>query len=478
MLRRATETAVGRLVLLLSAVALIVLGSAALAQFALNQHEDFGESLWSATLHLLDPSSLQDDESAGERAVGLFQVITGLVLIVGVLFTVVSEQLGSSLEQLGRSSSPLRARGHLLIVGGLDLIPVAARGIAQAARQDPTLKRLAVLAPEEARDSRDQLRAALRDACGGLRTEIVFGDTAGDSGFELAAAEAARAVLLMPSSSGPLLAEAADVEATQSGLALAPYLKERRADPMVRMLFRRGRNVEASWGLFPDSWDAVVADRTVSAVLRLAITEPEALSSVPGLDSEGAADADWCARVREAWAGADAEGRPLRLTIVGCGINAPALMEDLAQFGAERFAVTMIATRRAFDSYLDGGEGSGVPVDFVEASPNAPERLRQDLGAAEPDLILVSPSPTSADLRLSDAGATLSALHVLRSAGERTPVIAELFLPESADRLPGDPRLFPVSGLHAVAVAIALSIFDAPRAAELKRRLAAGAPDS
>ena len=45
----------------------------------------------SAILHVLDPSSLHDDEDAAERAIGLFQVVTGLVLLVGLLFTFVAD---------------------------------------------------------------------------------------------------------------------------------------------------------------------------------------------------------------------------------------------------------------------------------------------------------------------------------------------------------------------------------------------------
>ena len=54
--------------------------------------------------------------------------------------------------------------------------------------------------------------------------------------------------------------------------ALLDYLTEREATPLVRLLFRRGRNVDASWELFPREWDAIVGDRTVSAVLRLALS--------------------------------------------------------------------------------------------------------------------------------------------------------------------------------------------------------------
>ncbi len=472
------QTTPGRLALLVSVVALVLIGSAAFAHFVLGQFDDFGEALWSAVLHVLDPSSLHEDSDAAERAVGLFQTITGLVLLVGLLFTFVAESFASSLERLGQTDRPVRCRDHLLVIGGVDFASLAASAAAEA-QLETELRRLVVLAPESARDSRPQILDDLEESAGeDLSIDLIFGDTAGDSGFELAGAERARAILLMPSSSGPVAAEAADVEVTQSGLALLDYLKEQDASPLVRLLFRRGRNVDASWELFPPEWDAVVGDRTVSAVLRLAITRPPALEKLPGWVAEHGEIAPFARLVDAAWsAAARAEG-PLRLTIVGCGINAPALMEDLAEVGAGLFAVTMIAPREAFDRYLGSAEPSGVAIRFVEARPTESDHLPRSLIESKPHLVLITPSPASWDQRASDATATLSVFHVLRTAGGRDlPVLAELFLSETAKRLPNDPRLLAISGLRSVATAVALSLFDPERGAELERQLAAGAAD-
>jgi hypothetical protein len=53
-------------------------------------------------------------------------------------------------------------------------------------------------------------------------------------------------------------------------------------------------------------------------------------------------------------------------------------------------------------------------------------------------------------------------------------VLAELFLPESVERLPGDRRLLPVSALQAVGGALALTIVDPARSQALERRLDEG----
>ncbi len=475
MWRWMTETTLGRVGLLVSAVAVMLLGSAAVDHYLLGQYGDFGEAVWSAVLHILDPSSLHDDVDAAERAVGLFQVVIGLVLLVGLLFTFVAEVVGRSLERIGQSERPVRARDHLLVIGGTDLIEVATSAALQA-RPESGLDRLVLLAPESARESHAQILDDLEETGAGLKIELVFGDTAGDSGFELAGAERARAILVMRSSPGPSPSESSDVEVTQSGLALLDYLNEHRAEPDVRLVFRRGRNVDASWELFPSSWDAIVGDRTVSAVLRLAITRPPALAGLPEWAAEHGDLEPFTRLVDSAWRARD--GGPLRLTIVGCGINAPALMEDLAEVGPEYFSVTMIATRDAFDRYLGTAEPSGVKIHFVEALPVDTNHLPRSLIESRPHMVVVTPSPTSWDQRSSDAGATLSLLRVLRTAGGRDlPVLAELFLTESTKRLPDDPRLLAISTLRSVATAVALSLFDPERAAELERQLAVGASD-
>ena len=126
------QTTLGRVVLLVSAVVLLVLGSAAVDHFLLGQYGDFGEALWSAVLHVLDPSSLHEDVDAAERAVGLFQAVIGLVLLVGLLFTFVAEVVANSLERIGQADRPVACSDHLLVIGGIDLASVAASAASEA----------------------------------------------------------------------------------------------------------------------------------------------------------------------------------------------------------------------------------------------------------------------------------------------------------------------------------------------------------
>jgi len=266
-----------------------------------------------------------------------------------------------------------------------------------------------------------------------------------------------------------VIAEAADVEVMRTGLALEEYLAEHGAEPDVRLLFRRGRNVDAVWEMLPDGWDAIVGDRTVASVLRHAMTGFGELTELAELlDTRGTGNRELLPRV---WERAETEGRPLRVTIVGCGIDTPALLEDLAEAGAEQFELTMLAARKPFETYLGRTDRAGIALRFDETAPDDPERLREALARANPDIALVTPSPLTWDLRDSDAEATLVLLHVLQALGPETPLLAELFLPESVERLPADPRLLPVSVLESVSAAMALTVFNPERARQLGEAL-------
>ena len=122
-LRRLIQTTRGRVALLLGVLAVAWLGSAFVAHVVLDEFDTFGAALWSGITHLLDPSSLHEDHGFEHRAIGLFQVVFGLIFLVGLAFTVISEVVGSSLERLGQFDAPVHVSDHLLLIGGPDLLP-------------------------------------------------------------------------------------------------------------------------------------------------------------------------------------------------------------------------------------------------------------------------------------------------------------------------------------------------------------------
>lgn len=463
------QTTRGRLVLLVVSVAVVMLSTAALLHYVFDQFDDYGEAMWSAAVHLVDPGALVEDEDASERAMGMFQAVAGLVLLIGLLFELVSQTVSRSIERLGRYDPPVRAKDHLLIVGGGDLLAEAAGALALGGEIGERPERVVIVAPDGERQSRGRLLEELRKEAGAVRLDLVFGEIGEDSAFDLGAAASAATILVLPSSSGPVIAEAADAEVMGTALALGEYLSARDAEPEVRLLFRRGRNVDAVLGMFPAAWDPVVGDRTVAGIVRRAITGLEDVPDIEALvDAHGSADKSL---MSEAWRRAETEGRRLRLTIVGCGIDTPALLEDLAEAGAERFEATMLAARQAFEAYLGRTDRAGVELRFEQVAPDDPERLSEALGRAAPDVVVVSPSPLTWDLRNSDAEATMLLLHTLEALPARTPVVAEVFLPETIERLPADPRLIAISNLEAISAALALTVFNPERARALARNL-------
>ena len=261
----------------------------------------------------------------------------------------------------------------------------------------------------------------------------------------------------MPKTSGPIRAEASDVEVIQAGLALEDYLKERGATPGVRGLFRRGRHVDAVWGLFPHEWDAIVTDRIVSGIIRIALTGLERVPEVEAiLDPGGGGDTGLLRRAREA---AQKEGRPLRLTIVGCGINDPGPDGGPCPGGRRELRADDAGRKRGLRSEpRPRGQSRGHPAVSGHRAPTTPTSSAPGLRRQTPTSSSSPPARPAATSALSDAEATLTLLNVLLKLGPEVPVLGELFLLESVERLPStDPRLLALSVLRAVSGAVALT---------------------
>lgn len=418
MARRLIQTSRGRLLLLLLAVLAVILGTAAIDHFVLDRYDGYGDAVWSALLHLLDPAQLEDDHGAGERAIGMFQVLTGIVLLVGVLLTLVTESVGATIERLGTLQAPTRRRDHLLVVGSADQLRQAARALAYAAEMGSRELPVVALAPRAAQRERDSLLQELRERAAPLPVELLFGEAGAESGFALGAAERAHTVVL-----------------------------------------------------FPADWDAIVGDRVTSALLLAAIAADELPPEVDSLlDPHRRGDRGLLVAARAA---ARRQGRPPRLAVVGASNAVSALVADFVAAGPRAPRPTLLAPRETLEPDLgragDGGDG----LELRETATDDPDQLAAALAESRPDIVLVTPGPTDRGLHARDAEATLTLLHVLRAVGPRVPVIAELALPESVDRLPADPRLLPLSSMEAVAGALALSVLEPERSTRLEEWLQA-----
>lgn len=273
-----TRTLGGRLTLLLVAVLLIGLVTAAFGHFVLGAFASFGEALWSATTHMVDPGSIGDDSSAAERTIGLLQVIAGVVFFAGIVLTVLTEVIDRALRRLQTGDPALSRSGHLVIVGfNRSLEDVAAR-LARVLESDhPEV--VVMLPPDEAGS-----RGAARRALAGYpaRTNVVVADPESDGYYRVCAGDARHIVILSPEGD----ADRADLEATSRAMLLKDHLFSMGpVVPGVAVEIRRVRNAEAFWlehgtdpegstSRFPDYFDALVNDRNIGALLGLMVANP------------------------------------------------------------------------------------------------------------------------------------------------------------------------------------------------------------
>lgn len=267
-----TRTMGGRLSLLLIAVGLIGLSTALIGHFVLGAFDSFGDALWSAVAHLVDPGSIGDDSTAAERTVGLVQVISGIIFFAGVVLTVLTDVVDRALRRLETGDPAIRRRGHLLIVGYNPSLAAVASRLAHG--EGSKASELVVLLPIDQRESRDDAKRAI--AHHPARTTIVVGDPA-DDGYERVCAAAAGGIVLLSPEGEPGLA---DLEVTDRALLLAERLAAADADPPVAVELRRERDVRAFWydgdgaPRFPANFDALVNDRNIGGILSVALAHP------------------------------------------------------------------------------------------------------------------------------------------------------------------------------------------------------------
>lgn len=477
-LERLLASTTGRLLLLLGFAATLWLLSALVASTA-GAFSSYGEALWSGVRHLLDPGSLGDDETAAQRIVGVIQVVAGIVLVVGLALTVLSEVIDRLLQRLGESDPPVRAAGHLLVIGDGDaLLPVLGR---LAARR-PGASAVVLVKPGDA-PARRELQARLAAAVSGLAVRVVGGDATTPGGLARASAATASAIAVLSSEDDD--DDAADVEAIEISATLAATLAAGGRSPHVGVEMRRGRNVDSVWERFPPSFDAVVRDRALGALLTIVARNPAfaALLGASGnTDEQGlfvlatgaeagcsfggllerfgeaipvglftgngiryapdpatrlgdadrlivSAPSQRAARggipsssqhPDDARDGSGAVLAPVGRTrglILGWSDAASSLLGALAAMPGQRPLLTVLAT-------APPPAAGAVELDFWTGDPADPDELARSLQDAAPDVVLVT-SPMSENDG-GDARAALTALHTCRILGAtEVPVLVE-----------------------------------------------------
>jgi hypothetical protein len=76
-----------------------------------------GEAIWWAFLRLSDPGYLGDDEGLWQRSVSTVLTVLGYVIFMGAMVAILTQWLNGTLNQLAKGLTPIRAHGHVAILG-------------------------------------------------------------------------------------------------------------------------------------------------------------------------------------------------------------------------------------------------------------------------------------------------------------------------------------------------------------------------
>ncbi|HTU14539.1 MAG TPA: hypothetical protein VMF31_05020 [Solirubrobacterales bacterium] len=268
---------------LLGALAIVWLSTAALGHFVLGAWPSFGEALWQSTAHLLEPGSLADDHDGAERAIGLIQVLAGLVFFAGIVLTVLTEMVQRAISRFHGSDPAISRSGHILVVGFNPTLKETRERLSRYMAAEPP--EMVVLLPESMSDAREEARRILGETPG--HGTVLAADLADDGFARACAGDAQRIVILSPVGDP----DEADVTVMGWTSLLAEHLAPLGdAAPPVGLEIRRHRNVNAFWferrshggdpqpaggRRFPANFDPLVRDRIIGGTLSQAILNPE-----------------------------------------------------------------------------------------------------------------------------------------------------------------------------------------------------------
>lgn len=481
---------------------------------AVGAFDDLGDALWSGVQHLLDPGSLGDDETTSQRVLGVVQVLLGIVLVVGLVLTLLTDVVDRLLRRLGESDPPARVSGHLLVIGsGEALGPVLSR----LEQREPGADAVVLVAPG-APSARRELQAHLEAEFPQLSVRVVGGEATTRAGLERVSAARARAIAVL---SEPVADdEAADARAIEVALNITATLGE-SALPHVGVEMRRGRNVDAVWERFPADVDAVVRDRALGAMLMLAIRNPpfvDMLGALSASDEQGdlfaipaaglagkrfgelaasvaegvpvgiapggdptaiayapdpqtriddadavivAAESEWAARrLDSVSAGSGRAGAPATEPVSAGAVLIVGWSEAVASMLAWPAAAAASAPSVAVLDRSVPPPPAGGRVEWREGDPEDPAELAAALESVEPAVVLIASAHRPQGSEAGDAAAILSALHVCRALGERElPVLVEQ-LARPSSLASADRRIRVVSGSALAGETIALAALD------------------
>ena len=94
-----------------------------------------GEAVWWAFLRLSDPGYLGDDEGLLRRGVSTVLTVLGYVVFLGALVATMTQWLNATLERLELGLTPIRMRGHVVLLGWTERTPELIKELLQSERR-------------------------------------------------------------------------------------------------------------------------------------------------------------------------------------------------------------------------------------------------------------------------------------------------------------------------------------------------------
>lgn len=264
-------------VLLLVALVIVAVSLGAVIVMAVGDFDDYPEAVWWAFRHVVDPGALGDDDHWDERVVGTALTMTGLVVFLGIVLTVVTDVVQRALERLEDQPPSLRVSDHTVILGWGSLTPLVLDEIATLRRSDPTMpSRVVVVASASMRGERDRLNAELRSHRRDFAGDVRFAETDDVEALAAVSVWTARSVLVVPDDldQADPLATDLDVIGRASVLARALDVPGHATGPLVIFLVNSDEGYASAAATLPPSFVGITGDRAITGMLRLSLVSP------------------------------------------------------------------------------------------------------------------------------------------------------------------------------------------------------------
>lgn len=390
---------------LLAALVTVWLITAAFGHFVLGAWPSFGEAVWQSTAHLLEPGSLADDQDGAERAIGLIQVLAGLIFFAGIVLTVLTETVQRAMSRFSGSDPAISRSGHLLIVGFNPSLEEVRRRLGHYANGE--IPETVVLLPEYMAEFRERARRALRVTEG--KGTVLVADLETDGLARTCAGDAQRIVVLSPVGDP----DEADLEVTGWAGLLAEHLAPLGdAAPPVGLEIRRHRNVQALWFAdrevdgrrrsdgktrFPATFDALVRDRIIGGTLSPAIANPDFADTF--LES------------------AEAQGMNLRFQAVGDQAGTTFASAKAALEPTTLLGLMTGEGPTASAEFLPDDSRVILPEERLIVIPRSPGHSSGERATIDPSQIKVSPSRPGPVLLIGFSDATRATIEDLADSG-------------------------------------------------------------